>query len=692
MLKTTITLLLSAMTAVCSAQTDNKTDLPSVTQTEGKPTLPRHNWQQYFEQLNDIDDMESTNLEELYDQMCELEDSPVNLNTATADDIKRLMFLNAAQAEELTEYIDRYRPLRSIGELAMIKSIDPIRLQLLMCFTYIGETEEKNSFPKLGNILKYGKHDVVATAKIPFYTRKGDRDGYLGSKYKHWMRYTFRYGQYLQIGFLGTQDAGEPFFAHGNSMGYDHYAYYAVIRKLGRLKTLALGQYKLRFGMGLAMNTGFTLGKTTAATMSIPTNSITPNSSRSDAYYLQGAASTIAFSKNLDFTAFASYRKIDATLNKDGTIKTLLQTGYHRTESEILRKHNASQMTTGGNMRWHSGGWHVGLTGVYTSYSDSLNPDKRQAYRKYNPTGKHFYNASIDYGFINHRISINGETAINDKGAVATINSIALRTNRWLTLTAIQRFYSYRYYSMFSSAFSDGGKVQNENGIYIGAVWTPSSQLSILAYSDYAYYPWVRYQVSDKSHTWDNLLQATYRLSPLLTLNSRYRIKMREEDYNDKEAKTKRLIDKTEHRMRLSLVYANTHWQAKTQGDAAYIVYPDGLAGKPKSFGWMMSQNVAYTNTYLSASANIAYFHTRDYNSRLYTYENGTLYTFNFPMFYGEGMRSAMLLRSNIGSHLIILCKVGATKYFDRKKISSSYQQINSSWQADMDLQIRWKI
>ena len=74
MLKTTITLLLSAMTAVCSAQTDNKTDLPSVTQTEGKPTLPRHNWQQYFDQLNDMDDMESTNLEELYDQMCELED------------------------------------------------------------------------------------------------------------------------------------------------------------------------------------------------------------------------------------------------------------------------------------------------------------------------------------------------------------------------------------------------------------------------------------------------------------------------------------------------------------------------------------------------------------------------------------------------------------------------------------------
>ena len=572
MLKTTITLLLSAITVVCSAQTDNK------------QTMPRSTWQQYFDQLNDIDDMESSNLEELYDQMCELEDSPVNLNSATADDIKRLMFLNATQAEELTEYIDRHRPLRSIGELAMIKSIDPIRLQLLMCFTYIGEETDKKGYPKLGDILKYGKHDVVATAKIPFYTRKGDRDGYLGSKYKHWTRYTFRYGQYLQIGFLGTQDAGEPFFAHGNGMGYDHYAYYAVIRKLGRLKTLALGQYKLRFGMGLAMNTGFTLGKTTAATMSVPNNSITPNSSRSDTYYLQGAATSIEVSRNMDITAFASYRKIDATLNKDGTIKTLLKTGYHRTESEMQRKHNASQTTTGGNIRWHSGGWHVGLTGVYTAYSDSLKPDKRQAYRKYNPTGIHFYNTSVDYGYINHRMNINGETALNDKGAVATINAITLKASQSLTLTAIQRFYSYRYYSMFSSAFSDGGKVQNESGIYLGAAWNPSSRLSVLAYSDYAYFPWARYLVSEKSHSLDNLIQASYRLSPLLTLNSRYRLRMREEDYNDKELKSKYLIDKTEHRARLSLVYANTHWSAKTQGDVSYVVYPDELSDKPSSF------------------------------------------------------------------------------------------------------------
>ena len=304
-----------ALSTLCTAQTE--------------PTTPttKHTWQGFFEQLTDYDDIDNGNLEELYDIMCELESSPIDLNSATDDDIQRLTFLNDEQREQLTEYLDRYRPLRSMGEIAMISSMDPLRMQLMRNFTYISEENRERSFPSINDILKYGKNEIVATTKVPFYNRKGDYNGYLGYKYKHWTRYKFQYGQYLQIGLLGTQDAGEPFFSNKNSMGYDHYAYYAIIRNLGRLKTLVAGQYKLRFGLGLAMNTGFNIGKTTSLTMSTPANSITTNSSRSDAYYLQGVATTISVNPTLDLTAFASYRKIDATLNEDGSIKTILKTG-----------------------------------------------------------------------------------------------------------------------------------------------------------------------------------------------------------------------------------------------------------------------------------------------------------------------------------------------------------------------------
>ena len=680
MKRQTIIILSSAISIAAYAQNDND---PQKAQAQ--------QWEQYITQLSDIDDIEENDLEEMYDQLSELEATPINLNTATSDDLDRLTFLNDSQKEELTEYLDRYRPLRSKGELSMIESIDPTRLQLLYRFTYISEEAKNEKFPSINYISKYGKNEVTATAKIPFYEREGDRNGYLGYKYKHWLKYNFKYGQYVQAGILGTQDAGEPFFANGNSLGYDHYSYYLIIRQLNRIKALALGQYKLRFAMGLVMNTGFCLGKTTSLTMSIPQNSITANSSRSETYYMQGAAATIKLNKRIDATTFLSYRKIDATLNDDGTIKTLLNTGYHRTLSEMQRKHDAARFTTGGNIRWRDNGWHFGTTGVFTHFSRDLKPDASQLYRRFYPTGKDFFNASVDYGFINHRININGETAINSKGAIATLNSVTVKAASTLSLTAIQRYYSYRYNSLYSASFSDGGKIQNESGVYLGAAWEALPKLTILAYTDYAYFPWVRYHVTSASHSWDNLMQMSYKISQSLTLVGRYRIKLRQEDYNPSNSEDKILINKNEQRGRILLAYTHERWAVKTQADATFTTFPQNVTDKSNSFGWMITQNVGCKIGAIEVAANVGYFHTHDYDSRLYTYERGTLYNFSFPMFYGEGMRTAVFVRGNIGNNIMVICKVGNTKYFDRDKISSSYQQINKSYQTDMDIQIRWK-
>lgn len=654
-------------------------------------TNTANNWQQYFAQISDYDDIENDNLENFYEQLNELSMSPINLNTATDDDLKLLTFLNATQLEELTEYLDRYRPLRSIGELSMIKSLDPLRIKLLQCFVYVGDEPKKDVFPSFKDLLKYGKNELVAAARIPFYTREGDRNGYLGYRYKHWFRYSFKCGQRLQVGITGTQDAGEPFFSNANSLGYDHYSYYAVVRQLGVLKALALGQYKLRFGAGLVMNTGFTLGKTSSLLMSTPANVITANTSRSDAYYLQGAAATISLGQHVEMTAFASYRKIDATLNDDGSIKTILRTGYHRTISEMERKHNASQATTGGNIKWRNHGFDLGASLVYTTFDRDLSPDVSKTFRHIYPTGKSFMNGSINYGFTSHLINIKGETAINNDGAIATLNSIIWKTSKQLSLSAIQRFYSYRYFSLFSSAFSDGGEVQNESGMYVGASWTPAPRLSILAYSDYAYFPWPRYGVSTSSHSWDNLLQASYTFSKSLALSARYRLRIREEDNMPSDGSQTQTIDKTEHRMRLALAYSATKFNTKTLIDMAYVTFPAKASDKSNSLGWMISQAAGYNHRLFNVTANIGYFKTHDYNSRIYMYERNTLYNFSFPMFYGEGMRAALFASTTPCANVTVIGKIGTTKYFDRDHISSSYQQINKSMQTDLDLQVKWK-
>lgn len=525
-------------------------------------------------------------------------------------------------------------------------------------------------------------NELLGYVKVPFYERKGDREAYLGYKYKHWIRYKYSYGQFLQVGFTGTQDAGEPFFGSHNKMGYDHYAFYALARKIGKIRTLALGQYKARFGLGLVMNAGFGMGKTTSMVLATPQNSITANASRSEAAYLQGVASTIEIYKNITTTAFASYRKIDATLNDDSTIKTILKTGYHRTETEIKKRHNASQTTAGMNVNVKHNGISVGATAVYTAFSKDLKPDKSQAFRLYSPNGNNFWNVSIDYAYIHPRISVKGETATGNSHALATINTISLKASRTLTLTAIQRFYSYKYYSLFSRSFSDGGHVQNESGIYIGATWTPFSQLKIMAYSDYAYHPMPVYRASKASRSIDNLIQTTLSFSPV-DITLRYRLRLKQENGSDASSP---LIDKTEHRGRVQLNYKRKNFTTRTQYDMAYTTKTS------QSLGWMVSQSAGYKyKEILECNAGVGYFRTHDYDSRIYTYERGMLYDFSFPMFYGEGMRFFLHLSTKPTKNLQLICKVGTTKYFDRDKISSGYQEINDSKKTDMEIQAKWK-
>lgn len=670
--------MLTACADVCLAQATSNIEQP-------------HDWQLYASQLYDYDDIEDNDAEDMYEQMCELEASPIDINHATDDDIQRLFFLNDIQKERLTEYLDRYRPIRSMSELSLIESLDPLRLQLLKCFVRIENVEESKQFPSLADVAKYGKHEFVATMKLPLYTRNGDRNGYLGYKYKHWFRYNFKYSDYASFGFLGTQDAGEPFFAVCNKLGYDHYAYWLTLRKLWRFKTIALGQYKLRFGLGLVMNTGFSFGKTTATTMSSPTYAVTPNTSRSEAKYMQGLATTADLGHDLDATTFISYRKIDATLDDDGAIKTRLTSGYHRTESEIARRHNATLLTTGFNLTWHPGAATLGATFIYNAFNKPLHPDDSKLYLRHAPKGKDFINASINYGYTHYRFAIKGETAINADKALATLNAATFKATSNLSFTAIQRYYSYKYHSPQSSSFSDGGKVQNESGVYLSAIWQPLSMLSLTFYSDYAYHPWARYQVSAASHSWDNCAQAVLSFNKRLSLAARYRLRLRQEDYKNKSSNTTTLINKTEHRSRISLTYESRKWTAKTQGDIAFSAFPLSATDKPNSFGWMLSQSVGTNLHWFSATANIGYFHTDDYNSRLYTYERGPLYNFSFPMFYGEGLRFALFLRANIGKKLSIIVKSATTKYFDRNSISSSYQQINHSSMTDIDVQVKCK-
>lgn len=640
-------------------------------------------WQDVIAELATSDDMESPAWDNTIDLLTELADSPIDINNATREELERLPFLSDIQIEDIMAYLYQYGSMKSEGELAMIVSLDPLRRKLLTRFIFFGEKNEDRKFPKLSDISKYGKHDILASIKVPFYERKGDKNGYLGYQYKHSIRYTFSYSDYVKIGLTGAQDAGEPFFAGRNSMGYDHYSFYLSLRKMGRIKSLVVGRYKVKMGMGLVINNNIGLGKLTSlSSLGRQSNYIGGYSSRSDANYLQGAAITVSLPANMELTAFASYREIDATLNKDdGSIATILKTGYHRTPTEMEKKNNSSQSLAGGNLSFDNNGFHASVTALYTHLNRNIDPGE-QLYRRYYAKGQDYWNISVDYGFNKGRFSFAGETATGDCNAIATINKLGFRASGSLSLMAVYRRYSYKYYSLFSESFSEGGYVQNESGIYLGAEWHPSSYLSMSAYSDYSHFPWAKYLIDFSSRAWDNLVSASYSRGNI-TLGLRYRLKMKEKNNDEKNG----LTDDITHKARLFVEYKTETWKLKTQADFTSDHY------KENSNGWMITQSASWTpNRKLSFSASAGYFNTDDYNSRICFYEKGLLYSFNYPSLYGEGVRYSLWTRLTLSSRIWITAKLATTDYFDRDHISSGLQQIDHSSMTDLELQMRVRI
>ena len=643
-----------------------------------------NDWQEVFRQWLETENVETSATGILFDNLSEKAEHPINLNQATREDLEQLSILTAQQVEQLLEYLNRYGPIRSLGELQMLTSLDPERLRLLKYFVYAGDPPPQDNKLRLDSVFRHGRQQLMLTGKIPFYERKGDKNAYLGYKYRHSFRYQFNYYNRVTFGLTGAQDAGEPFLSNRNRWGYDYYSYYLQVKDIGRIENLCLGMYRVQLGMGLIMNGGFYLGKLmTLQSMGRSASVLRPHSSRSTENYLQGAAATIRLHRNWHLTAFASYRPLDATLNKDSTARTLYYSNYHRTTTEMAKKNNTHELNLGGCVGWRKGALYVRGNFLYTHYDRLLVPQKENTpYRRYAAEGDRFVNMSVDYGYTNTRLSFSGETAVNNDGALATIHQFSYRVSHELTLTALHRYYDKRYTALHAQCFSEGSNIQNEHGIYGGLVWQPTYKWMINWYADYAHFAWQRYQVSMPSDAFDTMVSTRTLLNSRWKLEGRYRLHIRQKDNPEKTL----LVNRIEHRGWLRLTYdMPAGLSLQTQMDGISVSY------RQCDRGWMLSEQVVYAWRWLQMTASASYFQTDSYESRLYRYERSLLYNFSSLMLYGKGIRYAFMTRADIGKHWMMTAKVGVTNYFDRSKISSGQQEIDGSSMADIDVQIRYK-
>ena len=639
---------------------------------------------------NDINNsVNSLNWENELEELSNRLQEPVNLNSATREQLEQFPFLSDIQIEHLLAYIYIHGQMETIYELQLVEELDRQTIQYLLPFVCIKAINNEPAFrwkTMLKDAGRYGKNEVLTRLDIPFYKRKGYEHTYLGPSVYNSVKYTFRYRDQLYAGGVAEKDAGEPFAALHNRYGYDYYSFYLLLQNCGRLKSLAVGNYLLSFGQGLVMSTDYLMGKTIyASSFNNRSTGIKRHSSTDEYNYFRGVATTVALTKRLSVSAFYSHRNMDGVVT-DGEITSVYKTGLHRSRKEADKKNLLTSQLTGGNVSYQQNHIRLGITGVYYVFNRLYEPELT-GYSKYNIHGNHFYNLGIDYAYRWRRFSFQGETAIGKQGW-ASLNRLQYSPVQDIQFILIHRFYSYDYWAMYAHSFGEGSTVQNEQGYYVGLETTPFSHWRFFVSFDLFSFPWKKYRINKPSRGTDGLIQATFTPRTNLSMYLKYRYKQKERDLTG--SKGTLTLPIFHHQLRYRLNYSlNDVFSSRTTLDYNHFHSQDRAATKGYQVTQMISSQLPWTR--LFADVQGSYFCTDDYDSRVYVSEKGLLYTFYTPSFQGRGFRCAVRLRYELNKHWLFITKFGETIYLNRNEIGSGNDLIYGNKKADIQMQLRIK-
>ncbi len=659
-----------------------------------------NDWRTHLEQLAEEEEMEEMSIDNIFVELSMMEQNPMNLNSVTRTELELLPLLSLNQANAIADFLEKNRPIYTIFELRNVYMLDHNTVALILPFFYVGEMEKKKEPFNLSRIIKQSRHNVQVRFDKTISERAGYGEfteeildkypnrQYQGEDFYHSLKYSVSYRDKFQAGVVGEKDAGEPFFKRDYKKGYDYYGFHVMLRNVGKLRALALGDYRLSFGQGLVMNNDFMLGKSFFSSNIVKQTSLPKRHfSTAESGFFRGAATVVRL-QNVDITTFYSNHHIDANINSDEEITSLKTDGYHRTKLDLKKRNNSREEVMGANVNYRVNRFQVGVSGIYHAFDRTYNPTLRYYNANY-WRGRESSNLGIDYSYRFRKFNIAGETARSKNGAIAHIHILEYYPSSLASFTLLYRDYPATYQAMYAKAFADGGQVQNERGLYLGSTFNPLAKVTISMYGDIVKFPAPKYNIKEPSSAIELYTMASYNFSRDTFFEVRYKFKRKEKNTNDPDDKTTIVLPYQTHKLRLRyLKTLRTGWYFRTTADFAQFQ----LRNSPNEFGYMISQNFGHRgHKKIQGDSFVGYFNSDSYDARLYSYERNIMSTFYMPSFYGEGFRATLSLRWNIHDKLSFSVKAAQTRYFNREVIGSGTEQIDGNMRTDIFSYLVWK-
>ncbi|MBR3493334.1 MAG: hypothetical protein IKH44_13670 [Bacteroidales bacterium] len=678
------------------------------------------------------DSDEDIDFEDLLENYIFFSENPVNINSAEVMQLVELHLLNVFQYEELQKYRRYYGDFMFLDELEMMEGFDEQTLAIIRPVVCI-EKDQSNDKLTLNKMARYGKHQIVGRYEQILEKQQGyqpiddsallakPNSRYLGSPQKYQLKYTYNYRNKIRACFVLEKDAGEIFFTDkvGDTIqkllgdkfyrGFDFVGFHLYAKDLGIVKAAVLGDYQLSFGQGLTMWSGMSFGKAgSGSSVMKQGRGITPKGSASEYAFMRGAAVTLG-SGPFSGTVFYSNRMIDANISVVDTIEneaelvsSLQETGYHRTIGEILDRHAIRQQVIGGHLAYAIAHFEVGYTAHHNWLSAPLEL-KPSHYNQYYFQGKSLTNQGIDFKYVKGKYALFGEAAMSmnfDSTALrqaqgplafAGLVGLTVKPAGYLNFTLMYRDYGKACQNLMSNAFGEGGRNQGQHGIYLGVEAAPAPYWNILAYVDQFQFTWLTSQVNAPSRGHDYYLRVSHSFNRRTHAYLQFRSKTKMKNSTDAFVFSHYPIFYTKNAVRFNINY-ELGWDIHCANKAEYAYYRNDDGSN--EHGYFLCQDIAYKpeNKPYSFSFRYAIFDAKDYNARIYAYENDVLYSFSVPALYGKGMRIYLLGKVKLFNALTLYARIGRTIYSDRDEIGSGLTLIEGNHKTDLKIEAIWKL
>ena len=634
---------------------------------------------------------------DLISQLQNYRQHPLNLNNATTAQLQDLLFLSYLQITALQTHIRNNGKLIDLLELQSIDLFDLQTIRKLLPFVTISNTLDFNKL-SLKNLFRYGKNDFIFRFGEVLQDQKGfliPKDSklshYSGNPQKLLGRYRFDFQNRIQLAFNMEKDAGEPFFAGKNSMGFDFYTASLAFKNFGIINKLVVGDYSLQFGQGLGLYTGFSFGKNADATL-IPkvSRGLTPYSSTNEISYFRGVAATLQW-KSVFFTPFISDQPVDATVQTKANpeyISSLGTTGYHRTATELTNKNSAGQLTYGFDLNYAKRSFKTGVTAYGTQFQFPV-LRKKNAYNQYIFAGKELDNFSFYYDYSFRNFYFFGETAKSLGGGAATVNGLLSSLSSNISVVLMYRNYSRDYHSLFNEAIAENTEAVNEKGIYSGINFKISKQFTFSAYADFFKFPWLKYQVYQPNSSGREFLgRLTFQPSQRFVAYLNYRQKQKQQNNDNAKITALDQVDYQDFRIDVSYPFSP---KISFRNRAEIVKYQKGAPAA--EYGLMVYHDVIFKpkTGKFSANGRLAWFRTASYDSRIYSFENDVLYSYTILPLQHTGFRTYFNAQYTFRKGLDAWFRYSAYLYRGEKTVGSGLDLIEGNKKAEIKLQMRYR-